>query len=189
MRDPHDNFTFMALSKKLMNSSAKFILLSIFSFLLFLTSCNDEDSGPSFEFKDQNLQGIIDGIPFEFGEGTVESTFLNEGQLSFDLLDQEEQYDNVCDISFGDEVRVFFDAPNEVGVYELFFDLSSFNRRVVTLLNPNGEDGIPQNNIASSGAVEIITITDTQVTGRIDATLDGDNTVNGNFTAVFCKSD
>ncbi len=159
-------------------------------FILTSISCGDDDSGSSVDFKDQNLQGTIDGLPYTYGEGFVEQeTFNDMDQLSFNLFDVNEEFTDVCDIfGFGEEVSVFFNVPNATGLYELSFDFSSFSGQVVTLFNPNGEDGIPQNNIASTGAIEILTISETQVTGRIDARIDGDNTVNGNFTAVFCQT-
>lgn len=169
-----------------MKSLLKPLLLSIsISATLFISSCGkDDDSGPSYDFINQNLQGTIDGHVFTYGEGTVETTtFEGEEQLSFDLYHSNEDITDVCDFfSFGDEVSVFFFMPAEVGLYELSLNFSDFSGRTVTLFNPDGA----VNNIASIGAVEILTITETEVTGRMDATLDGENTVNGNFTAVFC---
>ena len=174
-----------------MKNSTK-LLLSILSLSFFLTttSCDEDDPGSSFEFIDQNLQGTIDGLPYTFGEGTADAVNIDgENELSFDLLDADENFTAVCDLfGFGDEVSILFSTPNEVGLYELFFDLSSFDGQTVTLLNPNGEGGVPNNIIASTGAVEILTITDSEVTGRIDARFDGDNTVNGNFTVIFCST-
>ncbi|MEP0984143.1 hypothetical protein [Ekhidna sp.] len=153
--------------------------------ILTFTSCgsDDEDPGGGYEFIDQNLQGIIDGIPFEFGEGTFESSFFTEGAISLDLYDSNEEFDNVCEfIGFGDQVKIFFEVTDEVGLYELSFDLNSFSGQTITLFNPEGS----VNNIATIGAVEILSITDTQLTGRMDARMDAENSVNGNFTVVFC---
>ncbi|MEO1255569.1 MAG: hypothetical protein AAFY41_11915, partial [Bacteroidota bacterium] len=149
------------------------------------SSLQDSESGPSFDFKDQILQGQIDGFSFEYGEGTVSilASPSDGNNLFFDLYDIKEDFTDICDfIGFGDEVSVFFRVPNEVGLYELDFDLSSFDGQVITLFNPEGS----VNNIASIGALEILTISDTLVTGRMDARLDSENTVNGNFSAVFC---
>ena len=153
-----------------MKTSIRLILIS-FSLcsILVITSCGgDDDSGPSYDFIDQNLQGTIDGLSFTFGEGTVEETTIEgEQMISFDLYHASEEFTDVCDFfGFGDEVSVFFFAPAEVGIYELSLDLSTFSGQTVTLFNPDGA----VNNIASIGAVEILTITDTEVTGRMDAT-------------------
>lgn len=168
------------------NSLYTFQLIICFCLLIFISSCGSddkEDSGPAYEFLDQNLQGLIDGISFTYGEGTVEASSFEEGELSIDLYHSDEEITDICDFfGFGEEVSVFFSIPAEVGIYELFIDFESFDGQTVTLFNPDGA----VNNIASIGAVEILSITDTQVKGRMDATLDGESTVNGNFTANFC---
>ena len=156
-----------------------------FSLVLFLTSliissCGDDDSGPSFSFKDQNLQGTIDGKPFEFGDGTVDTLEIQGESLYFNLFDSGEPIDNVCNIfGFGEEVNLFFYVPVAVGVYEL-----GPQTRTVTLFDPAQTLNI----IVSSGAVEILSISEDEVTGRIDARFDGNSSVNGNFSAVYCTN-
>lgn len=78
---------------------------------------------------------------------------------------------------------MFFTVPNEVGLYKLSFDLGSFSGQTVTLFDQQ----TVLNTIATTGAIEILTITDTEVTGRVDARADKDNFVNGNFTVSFCS--
>lgn len=167
--------------KNLFNYLPLIILLCL---TLLISSCGKDDSGPSFDFKNQNLQGTIDGLPYTYGEGTVELTTIDgEEELSFDLYHSSEDISEACDFfGFGDHVNVFFFIPAKVGVYQLSFDLSSFDGQTVTLYNPDGS----VNNIATLGAVEILTITETQVTGRMDARMDAENSVNGNFTVEFC---
>lgn len=169
-----------------MKNSLKLLLLTTgLSLISLISSCKkDDESGPSYEFINQNLQGTIDGFAYTYGEGSVETTTRDgEGYLSFDLYHSSEDITDICDFfGFGNEVSVFFSTPAEVGLYELSLDFSSFSGQTVTLFNPDGA----VNNIASIGAVEILTVTETEVTGRMDATLDAENTVNGNFTAVFC---
>ncbi len=161
------------------------LLLVTLSSTLIISSCgSDDDSGPSYEFIDQNLQGTIDGISFNSKGGFFDEGF-EEGTIRMSIYDISEEGD-VCDIFGSESVFILFTIPETVGLYELSFDLSSFDGQTVTLVNPNGEGGIPQNNIASTGAVEILTVSETEVTGRMDARLDGDNSVNGNFSVIFC---
>lgn len=167
--------------KNLLNSIL--LIVSLCSIILF-SSCGDDDSGPSYSFIDQNLQGVIDGISFTSQGGNFEEGF-EEGKFSVSIYDISEEGD-ICDVFGTESVFVLFSIPEEVGLYELSFDLSSFSGQTVTLVNPNGANGIPQNNIASTGAVEILTVSDTEITGRMDARFDGDNNVNGNFTLIFC---
>ncbi|WP_420318725.1 hypothetical protein [Ekhidna sp.] len=161
------------------------LLCFVSALILSLSSCGSDDDEPSagYDFIDQNLQGTIDGLPFVFGEGTFEASFFTEGDISLDFHHADEQFDDVCGfIGFGDQLKVFFEITNEVGLYELFINLNTFEGQTVTLYNPEGQ----VHNIATFGAVEILTITDTQLTGRMDARMDAENSVNGNFTLVFC---
>jgi len=174
-----------------MKRTAKLILCtSALLTTLFITSCgkDDDESGPSNEFIDQNLQGTIDGIPFNYGEGEAELTtnFDEEEVLSLDLFDSNEEITDICEFfGFGDQVSVFFSITPEVGLYPLSFDLNSTSGQTVTLFNPDGAVNI----ISSEGAVEILSISDTQVRGRIDARFDSETNVNGNFTATFCTEE
>lgn len=160
--------------------------LAFLIILLFFASCSKDDAGPSYAFIDQNLQGVIDGVQFEFGEGVVEASFSEENEYYFTLYDQNEQYDNVCNVFISELIYVAFNLPGEEGLYELYFDLTSFDGIVVNLVNPNGEDDIPQIGLASFGAIEITSITTTEITGKIDASLDEENSINGNFSVQFC---
>lgn len=165
----------------------KLQLLLLGSLLITIISCSkDDDPSPPYEFIDQNVQGVIDGLPFEFGEGVVADSFSEEDEYYFTLYDQNEQYDDVCNVFISELIYVAFNLPGEEGLYELYFDLTSFDGIVVNLVNPNGEDDIPQIALASFGAIEITSITTTEITGKIDASLDEENSINGNFSVQFC---
>jgi len=155
--------------------------VSLLFTVLFVSACGDDDeeAGTSVNFLDQNVQGQIDGVSFSLGEGRAD--VIND-ELSIDFFDANEQIDDVCDFfGFGDEINVFFTVPNEVGLFPLNFDFTS-GGQTVTFFNPDGNLNI----FASDGAIEILTITDTQVTGRIDARA-GDDAINGNFTLTICE--
>jgi hypothetical protein len=158
-------------------------LILFFSFLISCGSDDSEDTGPSYEFINQNTQGTIDGNSFDFGSGTVEVSPFDSNEFSLDLYDDSETFTDPCELfGFGDFVNVFFSVPNAVGLYELSIDFSGGNEsRTVTLFNPETVLNI----IATEGAVEILSISDTELTGRIDVRA-GESFVNGNFTVVFC---
>lgn len=152
--------------------------------LLALASCGDDDNGPSYEFKNQNLQGEINGQEWSFVDGTAEVSVFDDTQLSIDLGAVE--LDDPCN-SFGlSGLSVFFSVDNEVGLTELSFSFDE-DGQTVTLYDPDGS----QNFIASAGAIEILTITETEVTGRLDARYEGEdgNSVNGNFSVTFCAGE
>ncbi|MBL7840746.1 MAG: hypothetical protein JNJ75_11430 [Cyclobacteriaceae bacterium] len=164
---------------------------SIFYTLLFsstalLLSCSDDDEkGPSYSFKNQDLQGKIEGGSWTYADGYVETTTL-EGVESLSVNLMLTQVDGACGNFSVEGDEVFFFVPNAVGLYKLSFDLGSFDGQVVTLYDDDDGGPDPINVIATKGAIEILTITDTEVTGRIDARADKDNFVNGNFTVSFC---
>lgn len=162
-----------------MNSLKNLLFIPTLLVLIFSGCSDDEESGPSYEFLDQNLQGSINGVDFALGDGVVE---LSDDELTFDLYSDMEP-EAGCDIFIGDHVRVFFDSPNKVGLTELSFDFSTFSGQTITLFDPDGNVNL----IATEGALEITSITETTVTGKIDArSADGD-AINGNFTATFCQ--
>lgn len=144
-----------------------------------LTSCSDDDeNSPKYEFIDQNLQGTINGASFTLGDAIVE---ISNGELSIELFSSLET-ESGCDIFFGEYSSIFFDTPNEIGIKELSFDFSSFDGQTITLFDPDGNVNI----IATEGALEIVSITETTVSGKIDARAGDGDFVNGNFTATFC---
>lgn len=150
---------------------------------LLMLACSDDDAEKSgYAFKDQDLSGKIEGESWTYADGFAEtSIFEDEEILNIDLF--LAQANPACEVEQREGDAVFFFVPNAVGVYHLSFDLGSFDGQVVTLLD---DVDIPFNTIATKGAIEILTITDTEVTGRIDARADGDNYVNGNFRVSFC---
>ena len=150
--------------------------------LLLLTSCSKDDESPVYDFKDQALAGAIEGVSWSYGDGYASTT--GEGataKLHVTLVLPSE--DEGCDI-MPDGDRVFFTLPSNTGVHLLKFDFNDLEgSRTVTLF----DDEEVMNVIATEGAVEITSITETHITGRIDARADEDNFVNGNFSVPLCN--
>lgn len=154
--------------------------LPTLSLVLLLACGDDEDPKSSYSFKDQDVSGEIEGDSWTYADGYVEESEF-DGEEVLDITLTLEQDGSVCDI-FTEGDRVFFFVPKAVGVYKLSFDLNSFDGQTVTLFDE--EETL--NTIATEGAIEILSISETEVTGRIDARSDGNNHVNGNFTVSFC---
>jgi hypothetical protein len=151
--------------------------------MAILFSCKDEDEKPSHSFKNQNLSGKIGNSSWTFSDGYADVYGLEEeSQVSVDLFQEAEDGEGCCALAKGNEV--LFTLPNKVGLYMLKFELNDFENSVV--VNLFEEDGYV-NNLASTGAVEILSISETQVSGRIDARIDDESFVNGNFTVNICK--
>jgi hypothetical protein len=148
--------------------------------LLVIASCGD-DAKPSYSFKNQTLSGKIGNTEWEYGDGYAEVYGLEaNSELHVDLfmeLDGEG-----CDlIPAGNEV--LFTVPNKVGIYPLKGNLSDLeNSMFINMF----EEETTMNHLASKGAIEILSITESTVTGRVDAKVDEANTINGNFTVNVC---
>ena len=155
----------------------------IFTYLLFTAmalciSCgnNDEEIAP-IEFKDQDLQGIINGKSWVYKIGRV---VFDQNRLFMNIY--EESSTDICN-DFPSGNLVLFSIPNSRGYIEL--KVGDFNTsQTVTLY----DDSSIENIIATQGAIEILTIDldNKIVTGRMDVrTLTGDF-MNGNFTLDYC---
>ncbi|HEX5171373.1 MAG TPA: hypothetical protein VFW11_19485 [Cyclobacteriaceae bacterium] len=160
-----------------MNRSLFFIV----SLAVIISSCGDDEE-PAYSFKNQNLSGKIGNAAWEFGDGYAEIFGMgDDSQLQFDLfIELDGEGCNV--IPVGNEV--LFSVPKKVGVYKLKADLSDMENSLFVNLFEEETTG---HNLASKGAIEILTITETEVTGRIDASLDEMNTINGNFAVNICQ--
>jgi hypothetical protein len=147
-------------------------------FIVILIGCGKDDPQPSYNFKDQTAAGEIEGVSWSFAEGTASD---NGVELSIDLM--LDQPDAPCDVFIPDGDEVFFSIPNAVGLYKLKF---SFKSGAVNQTATLFDEEETLNVICSEGAIEILMITDTEVTGRLDIRSDKDNYINGNFTVALC---
>ncbi|MDA0196784.1 MAG: hypothetical protein O2887_17150 [Bacteroidetes bacterium] len=160
------------------------ILISFISIsTILLMPCGDDGSkSPKIDFKNQSLQGVVNKTPWQFVTGTAEISPFDAGKLSIDMT--AEAVTDPCNTFFFEGLRVFFSVTNEVGLYEFALDFNNPDAsQTITLYDPDGS----LNTIITEGALEILTITSTEVTGRIDGRYDDDNYVNGDFTVPFCE--
>jgi len=149
-----------------------------------LISCGKDDEGPAYEFIDQPLQGKIGGVDFMMKDGKVYEGFFEEDEWYVEIYGENEPA-AACDVEIAEKNYLFFNVPLEVGLYKLYFKLSTFEGQLVNLYDVEDDDS---QNLASEGAIEILTISDTEVTGRLDARFNNQNRVNGNFTVNFCTT-
>jgi len=158
----------------------------VFTFLsLCLICCGGDDDGPSYNFKNQDLSGEIDDESWTYADGYSELTTL-EGNEYADITLVLEQTETGCDIGDLEGNYLFFYVPAEVGVHKLkpvdFSGSFEDNQTVTFLVN----EDIPNNIIAQKGAIEVLSITETTITGRMDVRFDDDFFVNGNFEVSRC---
>lgn len=159
----------------------KLLLLSALA-LGAVYSCSKDDEDDKTEekyevnFKSQKTQGLIDGNAFEYIKGTFKDDLFNDGEYKITLFDLAD-YDTTL-LAYGTKYQVYMTLPAQVGTYEL-----TATGDYVTLKNGTINQELP---LARKGAVEIISISETELVGKIDAYYDDENYVNGNFTVSFC---
>lgn len=150
--------------------------ISILLFVVFI-SCSDDGESDSFKFKDQDAMGKIANVSWTYADGYADISGENLN-VTLVLAQDGEQG---CDISMPDGDMVFFTVPNQTGLVKLYFNSSGGQTATIF------DEEEFMNYIATKGAIEILSITDTEVQGRIDARNDGENYVNGNFTISICQ--
>jgi len=150
--------------------------------LIFMYSCDkSEENGTTF--KDQTLQGQVDGADWMFTHGYAAADQDNN-ELGINLYDAlGDAVDSPCDLAFEGYTELFFYVPLEVGVYDLKLDFSDIEgSQTATFYVTDGN----MNYVATEGSIEIMSIGETSVTGRM-AIKSADNTfANGNFEIEFC---
>ena len=157
-------------------------------------SCKDDDADEKnggYSFKDQDLGGMIGGVLWTQRSGFAqEESYNGEEILGIDLVETVSSGEG-CTMFMPEGDYVFFDVPNKVGLYELSInwdaDLANSTEKSRTVTLYDGDDKDKINYIATSGAIEILSISETEITGRIDARAEEGTYVNGNFTVALCK--
>jgi hypothetical protein len=144
--------------------------------LSFIACEKDEtDEGNDYAFINQNLQGKVAGADWEYQSGRSREDFFNN--FSNDLRETPDS--NICSASNSAQGNfILFGGEPTVGLFELG------STKTVTFVTDGNN-----NLVATQGAYEILSVDTVSaiVTGRMDVTYDGDNSVNGNFSITYCK--
>ncbi|MEM7551807.1 MAG: hypothetical protein AAF363_19155 [Bacteroidota bacterium] len=143
--------------------------------LVGIYSCDEEDS-PSFNFEDQIAQGSIDGDDWTFATGTAKD--LGGGQEGVSIELSNVSISDPCDeFIFPSQIR-FALFSTSIGVFPISDDTSGFANFI----------GIG----FVEGAIEIESINNTTVSGRVDVRFTDPDTnvisfINGDFMVPFCN--
>jgi hypothetical protein len=149
-----------------------------------LAGCDSDDPFPGYVFKDQNLQGTIEDRLWVFQTGSAE---VAEDMLQIILYDLEITIFNAC-LPTGGVTSVVFSVPKQTGLYKLA-NLVSGSPVTVTYFSAERQ----LNFITADGAIEISTLTETGLTGRMDINwlvYEGEyegGDINGNFVIPICQ--
>jgi hypothetical protein len=169
---------------KLKNLNCWTLLCAVLIFSFAISSCGSDDSDENnceANFLSQTVTGEFMGSTFTVVEGTTEEDFADATKFRITLYGETVTGDACDNFNFDKPpFSIIFSVPMVTGTYEL--GLSSYS------LTFNDASVVNEVNAVVSvcGAIEITAVTNDTVTGKIDATGDTDNVLNGNFTAVRC---
>lgn len=136
---------------------------------LSLAACG----GDSLEVSDQPLAGTIGGMPWTFVAGETDG-FLSEGEDDFFTSLYAEAITSPCGFGSPSGNSLIVSIPKAPGDYD--FSTSRNGTFVV------GSDNL----VTFEGRVIVHHVTATEVAGGLHMVFDGDNEVDGQFTATIC---
>ena len=165
------------------------ILASVTLAILFFTliiSCKkdevekekEEKPIPPHKFLNRPLSGKIDSEDYVFVSGSKVIPIVSPSQSSFYLTNVATTGKDTCDqYGYGDMMAQFgLYGAIETKVYGIGVGTNN----PCTLFGTDSAFTKPR------GAVEILTISNKTITGRIDAMVDSNTYVNGNFSVSVC---
>lgn len=158
-------------------------VLPVLIIVLSVLSCEDDGKKKDYTFKDQDAQGKIAGNNWTYASGKFRYLEDVEYGEYMNITLYSASDDPVCSTSAMAFIDIVF--PAETGLQEIANP--DFPPVVVFLHDLSVDPGAgPYMGVGKKGAVEILSITDTEVTGRIDVRESNNSFVNGNFTVSFC---
>ncbi len=131
--------------------------------------------GDTYEITEQPLQGKVGGADWSFVFGETNFFLSDENDYVVALHGSAGA---ACGVSGLTGNKLLLSFPTSPGDYDL-----SYQRSMTFVVYE--EDGI-DNLAATDGRIIIDEITATTITGGVYGTFDGDNVIDGNFTATIC---
>ena len=166
-------------------------LLFIFLAIVMVSCGGVEQKDYLPEYKEQVLSGKIGGKDWECKIGTItmskRDTVVN---WSFNFSDNGDQ-ETPCGFHNYNSAKAMFSSNKlEKGTTQLRLGFDFSKNQTLTLVYNQDLGKGPMNKIAGTGAYEILeidTVTNNWIKGRMDVFIDDDNWINGNFTANYCS--
>lgn len=159
---------------------------------LILSSCSLETDTPEpeeepqeetcIEIKDTPASGIHRSIPFTYVDGFAEPSPFTDGALDISLFPALITGDKCSTFNSTNEpdTSVIISVPFALGTYDIEY-VNKVTFRV-------GITNFTSQRDAKCGTVEILTLNDSIVSGRVAASIeDGENEISGTFTVDFCE--
>jgi hypothetical protein len=143
-----------------------------------LPACGGDGDGAPGMIAAVPLAGTIDGQPWTFVAGQTDA-FLSDGDTFFATL-FDKPFAAPCDElqPQGATHSLILNIPKAVGRYALSLRLNQ------TFSYPKG--GSTQNDIATSGTLEVIELTATSLSGGVKMSTGARNSVEGQFMITIC---
>ena len=153
----------------------KSVVYFLLLFVIVFTSCTEVN--PPYDFKNQDLQGKIENIEWEYTSGVARQSYTSDDTLNIGIYNLE--FDNPCSYAISEE-GIKFIVPKAVGLYILGGSVN-IDDAVIFYHSSIKEYGF-------GGAIEILNIDSNamMIEGRADIRVDNESFVNGNFTINFC---
>ncbi len=154
--------------------------------ILSIVACGDDDpeeDNCTADFATTTASGSFMGSTFTVIDGFAEEDFADENNYRITLYGNPVMGDACDGFNFDrPALSIIFSVPKEVGVYDLGIaagNTVTFND--ASVVNEVNAD------IATCGAVEIVSVAGDQVTGNIDAFANADSDLNGTFAVELCQ--
>lgn len=161
----------------------------IASFLMIFTSCEKEEEKNCIvsSTDSTNALGKVQGLSFNYIDGIVMSEMQDvicdrDSVFHFSLHNNIITEDKCSDKGYSSQEKIYFYTPQKVGIYEV-----SLCNQVTFITLKNGI--VLGTTETECGAIEILEITDSTVTGTIFCKKNAENYVNGTFNIELCKYD
>jgi hypothetical protein len=156
-------------------------LLFVIVLVIALAACKKDDTFTNYNFKDQVLSGKIANSPWTMGSG-YGHIWVSNNDTSIIITIFDSYFDDPCNIETGSD-EIFFAVPKKVGLYSVVYNPQDPQLDHSVIFRVWDGDS---NYYASDGAIEIVMVNDTIISGRMDARCDESNFVNGNFKVKIC---
>lgn len=163
-----------------MKTSLSIRLIVLLTILIpFAESCKKKDKEatiPPHNFLNQNMQGKLDGKPWTFVSGS-KASLMGTNILFF--TDTVSKYYDTC--TFGGYGVHRLDLTTAAAIEPKLYAIGSggfYGKFRVANTTVEYKD--------ATGAIEITSVSNGLITGKIDARVNDDNYVNGNFTIRYC---
>lgn len=165
------------------------LLFTISLMTLTIVSCGEDDELPEpvdeclASFENQIATGSFMGDAFTFVDGSAKESSFDSTAYLYKIYGETPTGDMCDNFNFDlPEKSIIFELPKQIGIYELGTSYTlTFNNAMQN--NTTAE-------IALCGSIEIQTVTQTNITGRLDVKVNDGSTanfLNGNFTVELCN--